>query len=100
VLVTGLRSHAAAWAWIDSHDPDQLPWGAAGSSDGGGGRKRLSIRRLMAAGRPRAASTLLGSSGTSTRAIIAEAGLSKKKHLKSKLQFDRLSWLGDVGALV
>jgi hypothetical protein len=55
------------------------------------------FRRLMAAGRPRAASTLLGSSGTSTRAIIAEAGLSKKKHLKSKLQFDRLSWLGMSG---
>ena len=52
----------------------------------------------MAAGRPRAASTLLGSSGTSTRAIIAEAGLSKKKHLKSKLQFDRLSWLGMSGS--
>jgi hypothetical protein len=62
--------------------------------------KRLSIRRLMAAGRPRAASSLLGSSGTSTCDIIAEAGLSKKQHLKSKLQFDRLSWLGDVGALV
>ena len=52
----------------------------------------------MAAGRPRAASPLLGSSGTSTRDIIAEAGLSKKQHLKSKLQFDRLTWLGMSGS--